>query len=94
MRNNTGAVIDGWDRFDAFNIYGVKPSAAVGRPSESQSLARTAGPSVAERNSDKPWHPDSPLFWFGLVLATTFGLIGASTSIRVGPFKAAVAAGK
>lgn len=94
MRNGSGAVIESWERFDAFSLYGVKPAQMVGRPSEGQPLARAAGPSLADRNSDKPWHPDSPLFWFGAVLAVTFGLIGASTSIRVGPFKAAVAAGK
>jgi len=41
-----------------------------------------------------PWSPDNPLFWFGLVLGVTFGLVGASTSLKVGPFKAAVSAGE
>jgi hypothetical protein len=56
-------------------------------------IARSAGPGILADTS-KPWHPDSPMFWFGVLLATTFGLIGASTSLRVGPFKAAASAGK
>jgi hypothetical protein len=95
MRNATGTVIESWDRFDPFHIHGVMPANVMnGRAGTDAPLAVTAGPGLAERNTDKPWHPDSPMFWVGILLATTFGMIAASTSIRVGPFKAAVAAGK
>ena len=39
-------------------------------------------------------HPDHPLFWFAGFAAVTLGLIGASTHLRVGPFRADVSAGK
>lgn len=39
-------------------------------------------------------HPDHPLFWFGTIALVTFGLIGGSTHLRVGPFKASASAGK
>ena len=39
-------------------------------------------------------HPDHPFFWFAMFGAVTFGLIGASTHLRVGPIKAGVTAGK
>lgn len=97
MLNQRGQVIEAWDRMDAWNIHGVKPAAMVGRPGDAtdvRPLAQSAGPGLAERNSDKPWHPDSPMFWFGTLLAVTLGFVAASTSIRVGPFKAAVSAGK
>ena len=41
-----------------------------------------------------PWSPDHPLFWFGAVAAFTVGLIGASTHLRVGPFKADASLGR
>lgn len=89
-----GAVIEDWDHFGP-QVLGVKPAAAMAHGTAGMStLGNAAGPELAEGRSDKPWHPDSPLFWFGALLAVTLGLIGASTSIRVGPFKASVAAGK
>jgi hypothetical protein len=97
MQNERGAVIPSWSGLNPRTLYGVPPAASVGRPGDALDgppLAASAGPAVDERHSDKPWHPDSPLFWFGTLLAVTLGLIGASTSIRVGPFKAAIAAGK
>jgi hypothetical protein len=100
MRNGRGQVIVGWDRFDAYNIHGVVPPAAVngagagaGRLADVP-LVGVAGPSLLEKDSDKPWHPDSPMFWVAAFLAVTLGFIAASTSIRVGPFKAAVSAGQ
>jgi hypothetical protein len=87
-----GAVIEDWDHFGP-QILGVKPAGAMANTGYG-SMAYAAGPALAEGRSDKPWHPDSPLFWFGAVLAVTLGLIGASTSIRVGPFKADLSAGK
>lgn len=86
-----GAVISGWDRFDP-GIYGVKPPAATNTGTMSD-LGQSAGPALAERGAERPWHVDSPLFWFAGLLAVTLGLIGATTSVRLGPFKASVAAG-
>lgn len=95
MRNARGTVIASWDRFDPAHIHGVMPAAVMGGrvPTEAP-LQTSAGPSMADRNSEKPWHPDSPMFWVGLLLATTLGFVAASTSIRVGPFKAGISAGK
>lgn len=39
-------------------------------------------------------HLDHPFFWFAALAAVTFGLIGGSTHLRVGPFKAGASAGK
>jgi hypothetical protein len=36
---------------------------------------------------------EDPMFWFGLVLAVTLGFVGASTHLRVGPFKVSGQAG-
>lgn len=55
-------------------------------------LPSVAGPGSV--SAGPVWHPDSPLFWFGVVAAATFGLLAVSTSVRVGPVRAAVSAGK
>jgi hypothetical protein len=39
-------------------------------------------------------NPQHPLFWFGAFAAVTLGLIGASTHLRVGPFRVDADAGK
>lgn len=90
-----GAKIRSWDTFDPLHIYGVQPPGAANGPAPAMpGIERSAGPALLEAAGDRPWHPDSPLFWFGVLTAVTLGLIGASTSLRVGPFKAAVSAGK
>jgi hypothetical protein len=38
--------------------------------------------------------PQHPMFWFGCFALVTVGAIGASTHLRVGPFKADLDAGK
>jgi len=39
-------------------------------------------------------NPQNPLFWFGVVLAGTLGLVAISGAIRVGPVKAGASIGK
>lgn len=41
-----------------------------------------------------PASPDHPLFWFAVLAGVTLGAIGASTHLRVGPFRAGLDAGK
>ena len=46
-------------------------------------------PFAGASTASKPWHPDSPLFVFGVLAAATFGLMAFSTSgtVRVGKTK-------
>lgn len=84
----------GYDVIDPYHMLGARPASMVG-PQPEGAAGLTAGTSsLMDRHGDKPWHPDSGLFWFGMLLATTMGLIGASTAVRVGPFKGALSAGK
>lgn len=91
-----GVVVPGgYDTVDPYHLLGVKPASmlnpqAMGGGGGNLSSATV---SVLEHGDSKPWNPDNPLFWFGGLLLVTFGLIGAATSVRVGPFKAAIAAG-
>lgn len=52
----------------------------------------SAGPALATK--EPPWSPKNPLFWFGVVAAATFGFMGYSTTVRVGPAKGSVSVGK
>jgi hypothetical protein len=55
-------------------------------------LPQVAGPSGIDLSP--AWHPDSPMFWLGAILAVAVGLAYASTTVRVGPVKASASAGK
>jgi hypothetical protein len=44
-----------------------------------------AGPS--RMDSISPFHPEHPMFAFGILAALAFGLMAASTTVRVGPAK-------
>lgn len=59
---------------------------------DQSAAAPAAGPSMAVK--EPPWSPRNPLFWFGVVAAATFGLMGYSTTVRVGPAKGSVELGK
>lgn len=63
--------------------YATTPGAAA--PEFARGAALTGGA--------PPWSPDSPLFWFGLVIAAAFGLVGVATEFRAGPAKAGIKIG-
>jgi len=66
----------------------------------------TSGPSAAGAGlpatstaagdgGDKPWSPDSPLFWCAVIMAASFaGIVGASVNLHAGPARAGVSVGK
>lgn len=85
-----------WEQMTPENLLGVRRAT----PERAQwdttpGIARSGGPGLADKaGTVAPWHPDSPLFWFGALAAATFGFIAFSTSIRVGPAKASLGVGK
>lgn len=74
----------------------LNPLAMVGGPTGGVSDDVTTGGLGATGilPASSPIHPDHPLFWFAAFAAVTLGLIGGSTHLRVGPFKASASAGK
>lgn len=60
-------------------------------------LAALPTPAESYADEGKPWHPDSPLFAFGLLGLLTFGLMAFSTSgsasVRLGKATATIGAG-
>lgn len=83
-----------WKRLNPFDLVNMPG----GMPASAQvSTVPGIGRSTVGHGADwdeRLWHPDNPLFWAGVFLAATFGLIATSTSVRVGPFKASASAGK
>lgn len=89
-----GVVVPGgYDTVDPYHLLGVKPASMLNPAQMGGGNLAAATASAVNANDSKPWHPDNPLFWFGGLLAVTLGLIGAATSVRVGPFKASLGAG-
>lgn len=72
--------------------YGLSPDGPATTATSELNAATT--PSPAAVAAGQPWNPASPLFWFGAIAAVTFGLMAVSTSVRVGPARLSVAAGK
>lgn len=68
-------------------------SAITDRNYGGAALAASAG-NAPSPSTPQIWHPDHPLFWAGALIAVMFGLIGVSTSARVGPVRGRVAVGK
>ncbi len=66
------------------------PSMSSTGSSNGHGLERTAIAAVAH-----PLHPDNGLFWMGLILFVSVGLIGATVSVsgRAGPLHASAGAG-
>lgn len=70
------------------------PALAPGGPRITADTELSAVSSPAAGETGSPFSPANPLFWFGAIAALTFGLMAVSTSVRVGPAKAAVSLGK
>lgn len=73
-------------------LYGVMPPIGIVHDSGAPGIERAAGPSRLDDVS--MFHPHSPMFWFGVIAAATFGLVAVSSTVRVGPFRAGAALGK
>jgi hypothetical protein len=58
-------------------------------------LHAIGGPSLDDLRVSNWYHPESPLFWVGVIAAVTFGLAAVSTSgsIKLGPLHASASAG-
>lgn len=82
------------DMFDPWNSLGLSGSGPRGASGSSSipGVERAAGPGKFDSMA-KPWSPDSPMFWVGVLLAAAVGLIGFATELRVGPARASAKLG-
>ncbi len=92
-RQGTGQLLSWNPNTPLSSKYGL--GLAGGQPAsrDASALPAVAGPSAADVQVG-PLHPDSPLFWFGLLAAATFGLMAFSTTVRVGPARLSAGVGK
>lgn len=90
------ATTSAWDAMSPFRAYGVSPQAPPAIPASTPipSIARSGGPGVHDVDHSRPTSPDHPLFWVAALGLVTFGVIFASTTVRIGPVKVAASAGK
>lgn len=86
-----GFVVDhDWSSVRPSRLLGTTPPSLL--PSgagnaSSSSMAAATGAAAEEGMFSAPWHPDSPLFWFGVLTAVTLGLIGVTVTGRAGPIR-------
>lgn len=78
--------------YSAAAAYGLPSIADAGARPDATPLTSMA--TAADNAATTVWHPDSPMFWLGVLGALTFGFAFLSTTVRVGPAKATVSAGK
>ncbi|MBN9326218.1 MAG: hypothetical protein BGO38_07920 [Cellulomonas sp. 73-145] len=74
------------------NRYGLSPDAPT--TTAQSELHAVASPGVGDAAAGQLLNPENPLLWFGVIAAITLGLAAFSTSVRVGPAKAALSLGK
>lgn len=80
-----------WLELNPANITGAGGS-APDRGSGGLSSGIEASVGTAAGPTPPIYSPDNPLFWFAIVLVGTAVLIGASVSVKAGPFKAKASA--
>lgn len=75
--------------------FGLAPGGAGPGGSSAAGVALPASSTTSADGGDKPWHPDSPLFWLAiLTVASVTGIVGASVNLKAGPAKAGAKIGK
>lgn len=82
------------DPYSASSRYGLTYQAPSSAGLDTSPGIATAAGQAVDDAATHVLHPDHPLFWFGAILAATFGLIGLSVSGRVGPVAAGARVGK
>lgn len=75
--------------------YNLPDSAGATPTAMSSEVHKLGRGSVADTQLGRWWHPDSPLFWLGGLIAATVGFaaVSGSGSVRLGPIHASASAG-
>lgn len=86
------AAIDPWGSYAATGLVPQTPASAIS-PGAMPSIGRSTGPNASTQASTSLVSLRNPLTWFGLLAATTFGLIGFSSTARIGKARGTVSVG-
>jgi hypothetical protein len=69
--------------------FGLLTGATSGPSPAGAGLPVTSASSATHDGGDKPWSPDSPIFWVAVIMAASFaGIVGASINLHAGPARA------
>lgn len=86
------------DYFSALNprsLLGLDVTATSGPSAAGASLPASSPSTSHGDGGDKPWSPDSPIFWVAVITAFSIaGIVGASVNLHAGPVRAGGAIGK
>lgn len=90
------AVDDYFKSLDPFHHFGLLPGAgAGGKSAAGASLPPSSTSAAAHDGGDRPWSPDSPIFWIAVIAGASFaGIVGASVHLHAGPARAGASIGK
>lgn len=90
------AVDDYFATLNPLQHFGLSTAAApAGQSAAGAGLPGSSSTATVGDGGDKPWHPDSPLFWVAVIAAASFaGIVGASVNLHAGPAHAGAAIGK
>jgi hypothetical protein len=88
------AVEDYFSALNPMTHFGLIPTAS-GASAAGAGLPASSPSASAQDSGDKPWSPDSPIFWIAVIMAASFaGIVGASVNVKAGPAKAGASVGK
>lgn len=80
-----------WTQPSAATKYGGALAAPPVASKDHAAAVTAAGPAMDMHTP--PWSPHNPLFWVGVIAAASFGLMGYSTTVRVGSASAGIKLG-
>jgi hypothetical protein len=88
------ALGDPWSAYSQVGLVADQTSPAVTSPGSIPGIGRATGPAASVSVNSSLLSLDNPLTWFGLILAATFGLVGFSSSARIGKARGSISLNK
>jgi len=86
--------MNGWSAYSQVGLAPNQSSPSSVSPGAIPGIGRATGPAATDSSVTSAWSLRNPLVWFGIFAATTAGLIGFSSTARVGKARGSIAIGK
>lgn len=87
------ATEDYFSSLNPLSHFGLNVATAAGPSAAGAGLPATSA--ASNDGGDRPWSPDSPIFWIAVIAAASFaGIVGASVNLHAGPARAGAQIGK
>lgn len=73
-----------WEDLDPMSLAGLN----IGGATQASVPADGGALHMSSVTGQPPiYHPDNPVFWFGVLMAFVTGLVAVHTHVKVGPFR-------